>query len=79
MDKGSKTASSGLGFSSVLCIIFIVLKLVGVISWSWWWVLSPLWIGIIIDLIVLFALKAYLKWLERDDNNRRDDYNRKAR
>ncbi len=26
-------------------IIFIGLKLTGVISWAWWWVLSPLWIG----------------------------------
>ncbi len=31
----------------LLLVAFIVLKLVGVIDWSWWWVLSPLWIGFV--------------------------------
>lgn len=35
----------------VLLIIFIVLKLCGVIAWSWWWVLSPLWIGLVLGII----------------------------
>ena len=39
-----ETSSSGLGITGVLTIVFVVLKLVGVIAWSWWWVLSPLWI-----------------------------------
>jgi hypothetical protein len=37
----NNTSSSGLGLSSVLTIIFVVLKLIGTIDWSWWWVLSP--------------------------------------
>lgn len=43
----SKTvsASPGIGFGGLLTIVFIVLKLVGTIDWSWVWVLSPLWIG----------------------------------
>lgn len=36
----------------LLLVIFIVLKLIGVITWSWWWVLSPLWIPLAIALIV---------------------------
>ena len=47
MDKGS----SGMTLSGVLLVIFIVLKLVGVINWSWLWVLSPLWINLIIAII----------------------------
>lgn len=39
------TSSSGLGFASALTILFIGLKLAGFISWSWWWVLSPMLIG----------------------------------
>jgi len=35
--------SGGIGFLGVLAIVFITLKLVNVIDWSWWWVLSPLW------------------------------------
>jgi len=37
--------SSGIGFTGLLAIVFITLKLTHVIDWSWWWVLSPLWIG----------------------------------
>ena len=33
-------------FGSLLALMFIYLKLTGVIVWSWWWVLSPFWIGI---------------------------------
>ena len=48
-----KTSSGGIGATSVLTMIFIVLKLVGVITWSWWWVLSPLWIGAILGLALI--------------------------
>ncbi|HEB37483.1 MAG TPA: hypothetical protein ENI14_02335 [Thermoplasmatales archaeon] len=39
-------------FVSGLTILFIALKLTGYISWSWWWVLSPLWISILLALVV---------------------------
>jgi hypothetical protein len=43
----SETASSGgIGFCGLLTIVFIVLKLCGVIAWSWLWVLSPIWIPV---------------------------------
>lgn len=41
----ASVSPGGLGLVSVLTILFVVLKLVGVISWSWIWVLSPIWIG----------------------------------
>lgn len=45
----------GVGFFSVLQIVFIVLKLCGLINWSWFWVLSPTWIGaaIVLTLIII--------------------------
>ena len=43
----------GIGFIDILAITFIILKLCNVITWSWWWVLSPLWITVGIALIVL--------------------------
>ena len=49
-----KSTSSGLGISGVLFLIFLVLKLVGVIDWSWWWVTAPLWIGLALGLVFLF-------------------------
>ena len=49
--------SGGLGLTSILTIIFVVLKLTGTITWSWWWVFSPLWIplGIIIVLLMIIG------------------------
>ena len=60
--SSNKTTSSGMGFTGTLTIVFIVLKLIGTITWSWLWVLSPLWIGAIvgisiIGLIILFSNK----------------------
>ena len=55
----NKQASGGIGFTGLLTIVFIILKLCGVITWSWWWVLSPLWISailwVILVVIVLLA------------------------
>ena len=50
-----KRVYGGVGFTGLLTIVFIVLKLLGVIQWSWIWVLSPIWINVII-VIVLLAL-----------------------
>lgn len=57
MSKETNTTSSGIGFSGLLTITFIVLKLTKYINWSWWWVLSPLWIS---TLIVIIFLLLYL-------------------
>ena len=51
--SNNNNKSSGIGATSALTMIFIVLKLVGVINWSWWWVLSPLWIGLALGLVLL--------------------------
>jgi hypothetical protein len=37
----------------LLTIVFIILKLTEVIMWSWWWVLSPLWLPIIINIVII--------------------------
>lgn len=50
-----------LSVGTILTITFIVLKLIGIISWSWWWVFSPLWISVIIGLIVLIIF--WIKYL----------------
>lgn len=52
-NNSSSSSSSGIGFFGLLTIAFVVLKLTGYIEWSWWWVLSPLWIGLLIAVIVL--------------------------
>lgn len=49
----NKSSSAGIGFTGLLTIVFIVLKLCGIITWSWLWVLSPIWISIIITILIL--------------------------
>ena len=50
--------STGIGFCGLLAIVFIVLKLCHVIEWSWIWVLSPLWIGFVLFIIISFIIYA---------------------
>jgi hypothetical protein len=52
----SSRSSEGMGFVGVLTLVFIALKLLGYISWSWWWVLSPLWISIILLVVVVLLV-----------------------
>ena len=52
----NNTNTSGVGFFGLLTLLFIGLKLTGYITWSWIWVLSPLWIPISIALLVLSAV-----------------------
>lgn len=49
--KGGHSMSLG----TVLGIVFIVLKLIGLIEWSWVWVLAPFWIGAIITILALIV------------------------
>lgn len=48
-------------FWTLLQILFIALKLTGVISWSWVWVLAPTWIGLIVSLIILVIVFIIIK------------------
>jgi hypothetical protein len=48
----SSSSSSGIGFCGLLTIVFIILKLLEKIVWSWWWVLSPIWIPGSVVLVV---------------------------
>lgn len=61
----NSSSSNGIGFTGLLTIVFITLKLLGKIDWSWWWVLSPIWIAasiviIILIIVLLVALVAAL-------------------
>ena len=58
MNNNNHYSSSGMSLVGVLTVIFVVLKLVGVISWSWVWVLSPLWISLGLWAVVALFLAA---------------------
>ena len=57
--KSSSTSSSGIGLLGVLQVVFIVLKLCDVITWSWWWVTSPLWISAILYVLIVVGVFIY--------------------
>ena len=54
-------AGGSIGFNSILTLIFITLKLTGYIDWSWWWVLGPTWIPLVILLVVVFLVAFFKK------------------
>lgn len=56
MSESSKS-SSGIGVTGLLGVAFVVLKLMGYIDWSWWWVTLPFWGGIalVIFLVLIFG------------------------
>jgi uncharacterized protein (DUF983 family) len=59
MNDGSTNsgATGSISFCGLLTILFIGLKLTGYIAWSWWWILSPLWIPVAV-IIVISAIAA---------------------
>ena len=54
--KSSSSANSGIGFAGMLTILFIGLKLTHNIDWPWVWVLSPLWIGLALGLLIILTI-----------------------
>lgn len=55
--KKEDKSYGGVGFAGLLTIAFIVLKLTNVISWSWVWVLSPIWIVVAFATICVIIIK----------------------
>lgn len=53
MSNNASPSPASIGFPGLLAILFIGLKLTGHIDWSWWWVLSPLWLSFGIFLVIL--------------------------
>lgn len=77
-DSNNSSKAGGIGFLGLLALIFITLKLTGVISWSWLWVLAPLWIPtalvivILVVALIVLLVKEVAKRSEADTRNTRD-------
>lgn len=81
MSTSNSTSSGGIGFTGVLTIVFVVLKLTHTIDWSWWWILAPIWIplgifliGLIIFIIIqvtaaVYARRKLKKMFKDNDRN----------
>lgn len=68
----SNSSSNGIGFTGLLTIVFIVLKLLNKIDWSWWWVLSPIWISVgIVIIFLLGMLMIAIMSYQKDERKRK--------
>lgn len=73
MATNNTSSSGGIGFLGVLALIFITLKLMGFIDWSWWWVLAPLWGGAALVVVALLCILAWVAVAELlDDISRKN-------
>ena len=55
-NQNEKKTSGSIGITTILFVVFLVLKLTGLISWSWWWVTAPLWIPTCLGLTIIIIL-----------------------
>jgi hypothetical protein len=67
MSNSNNSQSGGIGFIGLLTIVFITLKLTGHITWSWFWVLSP----VIFTILFVLFLAAIMLWLEVSNKKKR--------
>ena len=65
MQNNKEVKTVGLGFADALTLLFIALKLTGHITWSWIWVLSPIWISISILALVFLIILLIDHWIHR--------------
>ena len=63
MNSASSSSSGGVGCVGLLTIVFITLKLLDKIDWSWWWVFSPMWISVSLALLVIVPI---LIWVAKN-------------
>jgi hypothetical protein len=57
--SSERNATGGVGFFGLPLLVFITLKLTGFINWSWWWVLSPFWIPLLVG-VLIFAVLVFI-------------------
>lgn len=57
-----------ISFSTAIFIVFLVLKLTGSISWSWWWVTAPLWLPFLAVCLIVFFVCLFLLLFEKMTN-----------
>ena len=62
MSSSSSSSSSGIKFTGLLTIAFIVLKLTGTITWNWFWVISPILIGLFLKFVLIAGIIGLFAW-----------------
>lgn len=76
-------SASGVSALGLLGVLFVALKLLGVISWSWWWVTAPFWgplalalaVGVGVLIFAVWAVYAERRDMRKDIERRQRTYN----
>lgn len=61
MSSTNTSSSGGIGFFGLLTILFVALKLTGYITWSWWWVLAPIWGPALLAIFIILLFIGFSK------------------
>jgi hypothetical protein len=65
MSERTTSSSGGIGVGGRLGVVFVTLKLLGVIDWSWWWVTLPFWGGIVLWLVIAGVVLGFVFYQAR--------------
>jgi hypothetical protein len=67
MSEKSSSRSGGIGVLGLLGVLFVGLKLTGVIGWSWWWVTAPFWGGfaLVMSILLLMLVVSFIMDMRR--------------
>lgn len=55
-----------IGLPGILFVLFLALKLTGVIAWSWVWVFAPIWVTAVVTLLVMAGLAGFAYWAAKN-------------
>lgn len=64
--ENNNSAAGGSSLGTVLTLVFVILKLTGVIDWSWWWVLSPIWIPFSLVFVIFLVATLFIMFNDRE-------------
>lgn len=59
-NSGNSGGSVGIGVTGLLGVAFVILKLCGVIKWSWWWVTAPFWGSTLLAILIVLGTFLYV-------------------
>ena len=65
MNNNTDTTKTGLGFLYILTLIFVVAKIMGYLSWSWWLVFTPVLIPVALVIIAIVVSWIVMLWIDR--------------
>lgn len=52
------------GAGTILTVLFVILKVMGKIDWSWWWVFAPLWLPFCIWIVIMLVIALLAVWAD---------------